>query len=518
MGDEKISTLIEDIALNRLVLPEIQREFVWSDQKVRHLIDSLYNEFPIGVILRWRPKNTSDFRLLEGQENVKRDPEWYLLDGQQRLTALNLVKDGQVKVLFNVDAESFSIENRARASIPTWIRVDEIWDKGSSKILEELAEKLETDLNSMYKEYGNKLRKIEDILKYTIPVFDIREEDYAKITEMYVRLNEQGTKLKKAEITLALIVLKFPKVFYEKLTSLVDDFDGWELDANFFLRCFVCMSTNQSKFEPLRKYLDTTSEKEVLSTLKSVGENLNLMFNFIKSNFGISEDNNERLIPSEIALIPLMLYYNKKQGNISTDEELNKLILWFFTASYFGRYSGPTESILNEDIRALKSSDTLSEWISPIRKDRGGLDIREFEGRYNRNNLFALFYALRRNNAIDWWEGNPLSNITKTEFHHIFPKKVLREANYPDKLINDVRNIAIVSRKANRKISAMYPEKYFKTEIQDINRVFSQFVPEDPKYWKVENFLDFLEEREKNIIQVLNNSINELQDNSGLNS
>ena len=111
-----------------------------------------------------------------------------------------------------------------------------------------------------------------------------------------------------------------------------------------------------------------------------------------------------------------------------------------------------------------------------------------------------MYYALRINNALDWWTGNSLSSTSNIEFHHIFPKRVLKDAGYLDYQINDICNIAIVSRKANRTISAMKPEKYFETVIQDKNRLYSQFIPSDIKFWKVENYLDFVKQRERNII------------------
>ena len=137
--------------------------------------------------------------------------------------------------------------------------------------------------------------------------------------------------------------------------------------------------------------------------------------------------------------------------------------------------------------------------------------MRELRGRMNKTNLFALYYALRDNDALDWWQGTKIDNTSKIEFHHIFPKKILRNAGIPDDLINDIRNIAIVSQKANRKIRAMFPEQYFDTEIHDMNRVYSQFIPEDPKYWKIKNYKEFLEKREENIINALNMKISELE-------
>ena len=77
---------------------------------------------------------------------------------------------------------------------------------------------------------------------------------------------------------------------------------------------------------------------------------------------------------------------------------------------------------------------------------------------------------------------------------------------YPDEVINDPRNIALVSRRMNRKIGARSPEDYFtdQTLIPDISRVYSQFVPRDKKLLKVKNYKKFLDERGKLIMGELN--------------
>ena len=510
MPDQPVSTFIQDVESGRIALPEIQREFVWSDQKARDLVDSLYKEFPVGVILLWGPQNVKGLWRPLNQEKT-REPDWLILDGQQRITALRKIKKADIKIRFNLNDNNFEIESKKMKNNPKWIRIDEIWTKGTSPIIRELSEKLEVSMDEVYNKHMKQIQRIEDILKQNIPVVEIREDDYSKITEMYTRLNEKGTKLKKAEIHLALIVLKFPTTFYEKLRETVDEFENWELDANFFLRCFVCVSTKQSKYEPLREYLKTTDENKVLKDLDVISENLDESFKFIRSHFGINSDINQQLIPSDIAMIPLMMYMIKNNSRVASSKEINKITLWFYCASHYGRFSTSTESTLNEDLREFKDLDPVKKWLENIRKDRGDLKMRELRGRINRTKLFALYYALRQNEALDWWQGTKIDDTSKIEFHHIFPKKVLRDNGIPDNLINDIRNIAIVSRKANRKISATPPKEYFVTEIEDKNRLFSQFVPEDPKYWKIENYKEFLEKREEIIINALNKKISELE-------
>ena len=74
-------------------------------------------------------------------------------------------------------------------------------------------------------------------------------------------------------------------------------------------------------------------------------------------------------------------------------------------------------------------------------------------------------------------------------------------------MINDIRNIAIVSKKANGAISSMYPIDYFPQEIGDMDRVYGQFVSHNDKLWDVKNYKNFLEDRENKIISFINKQL-----------
>src|SRR5579863_4128600 len=94
-----LKKLLERMDEGTLILPEIQRDFVWTRKSVMLLFDSLFRGLPIGHMLVWKARrkvqqkhfqrkrqrhNTFDFDNFYG----------YLLDGQQRLTALARVLDG----------------------------------------------------------------------------------------------------------------------------------------------------------------------------------------------------------------------------------------------------------------------------------------------------------------------------------------------------------------------------------------------------------------------------------------
>lgn len=77
-------------------LPEIQRHYVWRATRVRDLMDSLYRGYPSGSILMWgtdEPVPTRDFAI--AQESTAFAGRKLLLDGQQRLTSLTTVLNGE---------------------------------------------------------------------------------------------------------------------------------------------------------------------------------------------------------------------------------------------------------------------------------------------------------------------------------------------------------------------------------------------------------------------------------------
>jgi hypothetical protein len=49
-----VTSLIEEITLGKIGLPEIQRPFVWPNVNVRNLFDSLYRGYPVGYLLFWQ--------------------------------------------------------------------------------------------------------------------------------------------------------------------------------------------------------------------------------------------------------------------------------------------------------------------------------------------------------------------------------------------------------------------------------------------------------------------------------
>ncbi|WP_082091363.1 DUF262 domain-containing protein [Paracidovorax citrulli] len=86
-----LGSLINDIGLGRISLPEIQRPFVWADAKVRDLFDSMYRGYPVGYFLFWQTGAEGVETKVISDANKQKVPSLLIVDGQQRLTSLYAV-------------------------------------------------------------------------------------------------------------------------------------------------------------------------------------------------------------------------------------------------------------------------------------------------------------------------------------------------------------------------------------------------------------------------------------------
>ncbi len=83
-----VEYLIQNVKNGRIGLPDLQRPFVWKDNKVRDLLDSMFKGFPIGFIMLWEsPTNYDRSNQIGDNAKMYQQPDELVIDGQQRLTA-----------------------------------------------------------------------------------------------------------------------------------------------------------------------------------------------------------------------------------------------------------------------------------------------------------------------------------------------------------------------------------------------------------------------------------------------
>lgn len=124
----KVGDLVKDVRNGRIGLPDLQRPFVWRDNKVRELFDSMLKGYPIGYIMLWESPVDYESKKSTIGDNSKtyEEPKELVIDGQQRLTALVAAMfsvkvkdknfaDREIKISYNPLTREFAVWSQAYA-------------------------------------------------------------------------------------------------------------------------------------------------------------------------------------------------------------------------------------------------------------------------------------------------------------------------------------------------------------------------------------------------------------------
>jgi hypothetical protein len=206
-----IETLLTMVKTGEIAIPEIQRPFVWDATKVRNLLDSLYQGYPVGYLIAWRNPTV---RLKDGTPSAGKR---ILIDGQQRVTALTaalmgrevLTKDYEtvrIRIAFHPQEEKFEVANPAIRKDAAWIDdVAEVFSPNADLI--ELTEAYsEKNPTADRRQVGKVLHKLCKIVFNHVGVIELAEDlDIETVTEIFIRVNSAGAELSQADFAMSKI-------------------------------------------------------------------------------------------------------------------------------------------------------------------------------------------------------------------------------------------------------------------------------------------------------------------------
>ncbi|MHB0928155.1 MAG: GmrSD restriction endonuclease domain-containing protein [Candidatus Nanopelagicales bacterium] len=557
-----VKHLVDMIEAGSLRLPEMQREYVWKGTQVRDLLDSLYRGYPSGVILAWQTNetvDTTDFAVATRADGG--EGSLLLLDGQQRLTSLSSVIRGEpvkvknrkrpIDILFNLDHPekleelyedfddldedgiadededseeitdedlqsrlkkmTFMVSSGAIASLPNWVSVTDVFKSNSDSKFLKRAGVLTFD-DPKYDKYTQRLAAVRAIKDYTYRM-DVLESSlsYEEVTEIFVRVNSAGARLRASDLALAQITARWRgslATFRDFRDSCASNL-GFSLDLGLHLRALVAHATGQARF--------LSAGSIPLETLKSswvaAQKSMTFAINFCKSNCDIESP---ALFSSPLVLITLAYWAHSLNYKIA-DHEVATMKRWVLTQNLKGHYSrGSSETILSQDLTILRAGDGADGLLNALKLQVGRLDVTadELVGRSTNGGIFkTMFLAFRRDDAKDWRSGVKISikhggKSDKLQFHHVFPRATLRD-HYGDSLrhteVNDIANLAFIGGETNRHISADLPKKYLAALQQEHrDRLTAQQVPADTDLYEMSEYRAFLEARRQLLASRLN--------------
>ncbi|AWG35788.1 DUF262 domain-containing protein [Alcaligenes aquatilis] len=561
-AEASVEELVSMIERGELRLPEMQRQYVWRSTRVRDLLDSLYRGYPSGAILLWETDEAvplQDFAV--SQSTNPYQSTRLLLDGQQRLTSLSAVIRGEpvsvrgrrrpIDLLFNlehpdqlavvteveengddeddVDDDSeligdetdstedellkrfnkmtFVVATRKLEQLPHWMKVSEVFKTDNDAPFLKRAGISGFD-DPRYEKYSQRLARLRGIRKYVYRM-DVLERtlSYDEVTEIFVRVNSLGAKLRSSDLALAQITAK-----WRHSLQTFQDFQkacaktGFDLDLGLHLKNLMAFATGQSRFQ----IVGSLNVEKLQKAWKEARDGMEFALNFLRSNLGIDSP---ALLSSPFLLV-VLAYFGHSRNYALSNDEARQLRYWALMANAKGRFSrGSSETILDQDLANIRQGGAVSELIDRLRLQFGRLDItaEELEGRNQRSALFkTMFLAFRAAGAKDWRSHLAIaldhSGVQhRLQFHHIFPKAVLK-TSFTAREADDIANLAFIGGKTNRAISDKAPAVYLPPLVDELGEpAFSaQCIPVEASLLEVESYKAFLLERRKRIATALN--------------
>lgn len=561
-AEASVEELVGMIERGELRLPEMQRRYVWRATRVRDLLDSLYRGYPSGAILLWETDDeVPEQSMAVAQQASPYKSSRLLLDGQQRLTSLSAVIRGKpvtdrgrsrpIEILFNLehpdklavvtevhedgdvdedesdgedrtddeadstedelqrrfDRMTFVVGTRKLAQLPHWVKVSDVFKTDEDAPFLERAG-VERVSDPKYRKYSQRLAQLRGIRKYVYRM-DILERhlSYDEVTEIFVRVNSLGAKLRSSDLALAQITAKWRgslatfQAFQDACAR-----KGFDLDLGLYLKNLVAFATNQSRFLTV----NTIPLERLQRAWRAGCSGMDYALNFFKSNVGIDSP---ALLSSPFMLITVAYYGHKRDYELDPTE--NALLRqWALIANAKGRYSrGSSETILDQDLAMLRDGGAAKDLLDRLRQQVGRFDItpEELEGRNDRSALFkTMFLAFKGAGATDWRTQVAISldhsgAQHRLQFHHFFPKDVLK-GRYAARLANDIANLSFIGGKTNQKIGKKPPSDYLPPVLAKTGPApfDAQCIPTSPALLTVDRYEDFLKERRALIAARLN--------------
>lgn len=524
VNQQSVSVLLAWVQAKEIAIPEIQRPFVWNATKVRDLMDSLYNGFPIGYVIAWQNPN---IRLKDG--SLARGKK-ILIDGQQRITALRAALLGEnvvnknydnvrIKIAFNPKEEKFEVSNPAILKDKYWI--PDIADViNGDSILRAIKKYTEANPDVDDHHIEKAISILMDIPKKQIGIIELAPDlDIETVTEIFIRINSQGVVLSQADFAMSKIAanevyggnelrkaidyfcnLAVAPEFYEHIR----DKDKGFAKSEYFKKMHWLKDEREDLYDPgytdlLRVAFTKEFNRGKLADLVSLlsGRNFETRTfeetieadSFERLKKGVLHFMNEtdykrfimiiksagfivpEMIRSQNALNFAYIIYLKlrEQGERAANIE-RYVARWFVYSILTGRYSGSPESTFDLDIRQIATKpfrDYLEEREQAELSDafwNFGL-VQNFDTSVASSPYFGVFLAAQVKSNDKGFLSRDITVADLITFrgdiHHIFPRNYLKKVGHKRGSYNQIANYVYMQQEINIQVGAKSPDAYF---------------------------------------------------------
>ncbi|MGE5574985.1 MAG: DUF262 domain-containing protein [Ignavibacteria bacterium] len=397
---------------NEIAIPEIQRPFIWDSTKVRNLIDSLYQGYPIGYLIIWKDPNV---KLKDGSSS---EGKKILIDGQQQIMALItsilgeevINKDytkSRIAIAFQPLYEKFEVLNPAIQKDSAWIPDIGPIISGKTSLISSINEYKKKNPSIPLEKLEHPIESLKKIMNRPIGVIELGHDlEIETVTEIFIRINSAGVPLNQADFAMSKIasneiyggnqlrksidyfchlarapefyenIKKFDSEFvktesFQKISWLKDEIDDlYDPSYSDLLRVAFTSQFNRGQLSDLVNLLSgrnfETREYEAGIAEESFEKLRQGVYNFSK------EDNFKKflmiirsagftsrdLVRSKSTLnFAYVLFLKLKAQNVNPSNIERFVRKWFVMSILTERYSSSPESQFDYDIRNISTGD-----------------------------------------------------------------------------------------------------------------------------------------------------------------
>lgn len=416
----KVKNLVDDVRIGKIGLPDLQRPFVWQDNKVRDLFDSMLRGYPIGYVMLWESPVDYDEKKssIGANKKIYEEPKELVIDGQQRLTALVAamfgvkVKDKnynehEIKISYNPLTREFAVWTSAKEKDQEWIsKISDVFLAKENNSFTKFRRSYINDLNDARAKKNeaalsdDELDLIEDNLNdllgledFSLPTLEISvSADEQDVADIFVRVNSGGQNLNENNFIQTLIAV-YEKDIHDKITEFCQQSripkDGtsynhiMEIDPQHLVRMAVGVGFRRARlryaYMLLRgknletgKYSDETRNQN-LTVFKSALEdvmNLNYWHAFLNCVSNAGYVSSKIIASSNAVVFSYVLYLiGKLDYKVDTVRLNNVISKWFFMSAITYFYTGSTESEVEKqfaDLRSIHNADEFVDYLERV--------------------------------------------------------------------------------------------------------------------------------------------------------
>ena len=520
-----IETLLTWVKSGEIAIPEIQRPFVWEPTKVRNLLDSLYQGYPVGYLIAWRNPTV---KLKDGTPSAGKR---VLIDGQQRVTALMagllglevLTKDYEtirIRIAFHPLQEKFEVANPAIRKDVAWIEDVAAVFAPDADMIELTEEYVEKNPMADRKKVGKVLQRLVKIINNHVGLIELAEDlDIETVTEIFIRVNSAGAELSQADFAMSKIaanethggnMLRKAIDYFCHLAvapdflGLIEKGDKAFAASDFFPQMRWLKNVNDDIYDPTytdmlrvaftaefgrgkladlvallsgrnfetRQFEDVIAESSFAKLKQGILRFINQThferFTMIIRSAGFVTSN---LIGGQNALnFAYILYLRGRTENIPS-ADLERLVRrWYVMSILRGRYTGSPETAFDFDIRQIETRGLVTFVDSVLENELPasfwtGMLPQLMDTSSGQSPYFLAYKAAQVKLGDKGFLSRDITvndlMMNHSDVHHVYPRNHLKKQGLAKGRYNQIANFVLAQSEINIAIGDKGPEIYF---------------------------------------------------------